>query len=263
MLEGIEQGSDVVYARYAHKHHSGFRNWGSHVNELMTRVMLGKPKELYVSSYFAARRFVVDVMSRYTYAFPYVIGLVLRTTKNITNVDVNHRDREAGVSGYTLGKLLNLWFNGFTAVSYTHLLLTAVILLFRGLVRKHPGCLVAAGVVLGLNTLVRFPNNGLEVLLILTLWYYGYLKKKPLVEIAKETGLCIAGYAAGFVAVLAGMMLLYGTGTLGTMIEGVFGMAGSASDYTFGEMLGMIQDAYLHGAEWMDYMVTVSYTNLR
>ena len=40
LLEGIEQGSDVVYARYAHKHHSGFRNWGSHVNELMTRVML-------------------------------------------------------------------------------------------------------------------------------------------------------------------------------------------------------------------------------
>ena len=117
LLEGIEQGSDVVYARYAHKHHSGFRNWGSHVNELMTRVMLGKPKELYVSSYFAARRFVVDEMSRYTYAFPYVIGLVLRTTKNITNVDVNHRDREAGVSGYTLGKLLNLWFNGFTAFS--------------------------------------------------------------------------------------------------------------------------------------------------
>lgn len=135
------------------------------------------------------------------------------------------------------------------------LLLTAVILLFRGLVRKHPGCLVAAGVVLGLNTLVRFPNNGLEVLLILTLWYYGYLKKKPLAEIAKETGLCIAGYAAGFVAVLAGMMLLYGTGILGTMIEGVFGMAGSASDYTFGEMLGMITDAYLHGAGWMAYMV--------
>lgn len=135
------------------------------------------------------------------------------------------------------------------------LLLTAVILLFRGLVRKHPGCLVAAGVVLGLNTLVRFPNNGLEVLLILALWYYGYLKKKPLAEIAKETGLCIAGYAAGFVTVLAGMMLLYGTGTLGTMIEGIFGMAGSASDYTFGEMLGMITDAYLHGAGWMAYMV--------
>ncbi len=117
LLAGIEQGADVVYAKYNHKHHSGFRNWGSHVNELMTRIMLGKPKELYLSSYFAARRFVIEEMIRYEYAYPYVIGLVLRTTKNITNVEVEHRDRQAGVSGYTVGKLLGLWFNGFTAFS--------------------------------------------------------------------------------------------------------------------------------------------------
>ncbi len=117
LIRGIEQGADVVYARYQHKHHSGFRNFGSHVNELMTRSMLGKPRNLYVSSYFAARRFVVEEMIRYEYAYPYVIGLVLRSTKNIVNVDVNHRDRRAGESGYTLGKLLNLWFNGFTAFS--------------------------------------------------------------------------------------------------------------------------------------------------
>ncbi len=117
LLAGIEEGADVVYAKYNQKHHSGFRNFGSHVNELMTRVMLGKPKELFVSSYFAARKFVVTEMLRYEYAFPYVIGLVLRTTKNIINVDVNHRDRESGHSGYTLAKLLSLWFNGFTAFS--------------------------------------------------------------------------------------------------------------------------------------------------
>ena len=117
LLQGIEEGADVVYAKYGHKHHSGFRNWGSRVNELMTRVMLGKPKELYLSSYFAARRFVVEEMIRYEYAYPYVIGLVLRTTKNIINVEVEHRDRLAGTSGYTMGKLLNLWFNGFTAFS--------------------------------------------------------------------------------------------------------------------------------------------------
>lgn len=126
LLEGIEKGADVVYAQYAHKHHSGFRNWGSHVNELMTRVMLGKPKELYVSSYFAARRFVVDEMIKYEYPYPYVIGLVLRTTKNIVNVEVNHRDRLEGTSGYTLGKLLNLWFNGFTAFSVKPLRIATV-----------------------------------------------------------------------------------------------------------------------------------------
>lgn len=117
LLDKLEEGYDVVYAKYVHKQHSAFRNFGSRVNELMTRFMLGKPKELYISSYFAARKFVIKEMTRYRNCYPYVMGLVLRTTKNITNVEVNHREREIGTSGYTLGKLFGLWFNGFTAFS--------------------------------------------------------------------------------------------------------------------------------------------------
>lgn len=126
LLNGIEEGADVVYARYAAKQHSAFRNFGSKVNELMTRVMLGKPKELYISSYFAAKRFVVEEMTRYQNPYPYVIGLVLRSTKKIINVEVTHREREIGTSGYTIGKLLNLWFNGFTAFSVKPLRLATV-----------------------------------------------------------------------------------------------------------------------------------------
>lgn len=127
LLAGIEGGSDVVYAKYKNKRHSAFRNFGSKINELMTRVMLGKPKDLYVSSYFAAKRFVVEELLRYENPYPYVIGLVLRTTKKITNVEVTHREREAGVSGYTIGKLLGLWFNGFTAFSVKPLRIATVI----------------------------------------------------------------------------------------------------------------------------------------
>ena len=117
LLAEIENGQDVVYASYDHKKHSLFRNFGSWMNEKMAQFLLGKPKELFVSSYFAARRFIVDEMLRYENAYPYVIGLVLRTTKRISNVPVQHREREIGTSGYTLGKLLGLWFNGFTAFS--------------------------------------------------------------------------------------------------------------------------------------------------
>lgn len=145
LLAGIEQGADVVYAKYNHKHHSGFRNWGSRVNELMTRVMLGKPKELYISSYFAARRFVIEEIMRYQYAYPYVIGLVLRATQNIVNVEVEHRDRQAGSSGYTIGKLLNLWFNGFTAFSVKPLRVATV-----------TGCVCAlAGFLYGIYTILK------------------------------------------------------------------------------------------------------------
>lgn len=117
LIEKLEAGYDAVYAKYEHKQHSPFRNFGSRVNELMTRIMLGKPKELYVSSYFAVKKFVVEDMIRYENPYPYVIGLVLRSTRNIVNVPVNHRERKEGASGYTLKKLLGLWFNGFTTFS--------------------------------------------------------------------------------------------------------------------------------------------------
>ena len=145
LLQGIEEGSDVVYAKYEHKRHSTFRNFGSWVNEEMAKVMLGKPKDLYVSSYFAAKRFVVEEMKRYTNAYPYVIGLVLRTTKKISNVTVNHREREVGTSGYTLGKLLGLWFNGFTAFSVKPLRIATVI-----------GCTCSAGgFIYGIYTVIK------------------------------------------------------------------------------------------------------------
>lgn len=127
LLNKLEEGYDVVYASYGKKKHSLFRNFGSKVNELMTRTMLGKPKELYISSYFAAKRFVVDDMIRYEHSYAYVIGLVLRATKNIANVEVSHRARTEGTSGYTLKKLLGLWFNGFTAFSIKPLRIATVI----------------------------------------------------------------------------------------------------------------------------------------
>lgn len=117
LIAKIEEGFDVVYAKYEEKKHSSFRNLGSKMNFKMTECLLNKPKDLYISSYFAAKRFVVDYMVEYKHSFPYVIGLVLRVTQNITNVSVKHREREDGKSGYTLKKLIALWVNGFTAFS--------------------------------------------------------------------------------------------------------------------------------------------------
>ena len=149
LLEKLEEGYDAVYARYDHKQHSAFRNMGSRLNELMTRMMLQKPAELYISSYFAVRRFVVEDMARYENSYPYVIGLVLRATRNITNVSVTHREREVGTSGYTLKKLIGLWFNGFTAFSVKPLRITTAV----------GGASAVVGFLYGLYTIVkRFLN---------------------------------------------------------------------------------------------------------
>lgn len=112
-----KQKLDVVYGAYAEKKHNAFRNLGSKVNDWMTCWLLDKPRCIKVTSYFAARRFVIDEMLRYGHAYPYVIGLVFRTTSSVGNVSVKHRERAVGTSGYTFSKLLGLWINGFTAFS--------------------------------------------------------------------------------------------------------------------------------------------------
>ncbi|MBR1860443.1 MAG: glycosyltransferase family 2 protein [Lachnospiraceae bacterium] len=170
LLDKIEEGFDAVYAKYDHKQHSGFRNFGSRVNDLMTRVMLGKPKELYVSSYFAVKRFIVDDMIRYEFSYPYVIGLVLRSTKNITNVSVNHREREVGRSGYTLSKLLGLWFNGFTAFSIKPLRIATVI----GIISAAAGFLYGVFTVIKKFVIPDIPL-GFSALMSVMVFFFGLI----------------------------------------------------------------------------------------
>lgn len=145
LLESIDQGNDVVYAKYCNKQHSSFRNFGSKLNELMTRIMLGKPKDLYLSSYFGAKRFVIDNMIEYENSYPYVVGLVLRATKRISNVEVTHRERELGTSGYNMKKLMGLWFNGFTAFSIKPLRMATIV---------GTTC-AAAGFIYGIFTIIK------------------------------------------------------------------------------------------------------------
>lgn len=117
LLEKLNEGYDVVFAKYPRKMHAAYRNLGSRINDLMVRSLVGKPDGLFISSYFATRRFVIDEIIRYESPYPYMAGLLLRTTRNVINVEVNHRARSQGVSGYTFRKLLGLWLNGFTAFS--------------------------------------------------------------------------------------------------------------------------------------------------
>lgn len=122
-----EEGYDVVYARYKKKKHSAFRNFGSRVNDWMATVMVGKPKDLYASSFYIAERYVIDEVIKCENPYPYILGLILRTTQSITNVDVIHQERMEGRSGYTFAKLLGLWMNGFTAFSVLPLRIAMVV----------------------------------------------------------------------------------------------------------------------------------------
>jgi undecaprenyl-phosphate 4-deoxy-4-formamido-L-arabinose transferase len=118
LFEKILEGYDLVEANYAvREKRSFFRMIGTAMNEGMATWLIAKPRGLELTTYWVTRRFVADEMRAYPNPYPYLGGLMLRTTQNACNVDVSHRERLSGKSGYSLGKLIALWLNGFTSFS--------------------------------------------------------------------------------------------------------------------------------------------------
>lgn len=114
MLTVLEEGNyDVVFAKYQQQKESAFRRFGSKVNNKMAEWMIGKPKEIRVNSFFVMRKFVKDEFLKYSNHYPYLYGIIFHITKNVTNVNVEHRERTNGKSNYTFKKLFGLWLNGF------------------------------------------------------------------------------------------------------------------------------------------------------
>lgn len=108
---------DAVFGHYADKRHAAWRNWGSRFTNAVTDLLLDKPSGFYLSSFRCVTALVAREVSAYTGPFPYIDGLILQVTQRIGSVQVEHIDRTAGRSGYTLRKLVRLWLSTFVNFS--------------------------------------------------------------------------------------------------------------------------------------------------
>ena len=103
--------------------------------------------------------------------------------------------------------------------------------------------LVLAGICLGLNVMVRFPNI-VETGLILVLWFYQIITGDKFIETVKKTLTCIGGFLIGILFPLLMICGMYGPTAYFDMIGSLFGMAEGASDYTASGMVSSILSAY-------------------
>ncbi len=117
LLEPLDNGYDMSVAKYPKKKQAFYKNIGSKINALMTRVLLDKPKDFVFSNFVARKRFVCEKTIDYKNPYPYLEGLSLSITRNIAFVPMEERERISGTSGYSFKKSISLWLNGFTAFS--------------------------------------------------------------------------------------------------------------------------------------------------
>jgi|ETNmetMinimDraft_30_1059905.scaffolds.fasta_scaffold01011_9 undecaprenyl-phosphate 4-deoxy-4-formamido-L-arabinose transferase len=160
---------DAVYGHYRVKRHGWFRNLGSRFNGRMANLLLDKPPELYLSSFKVMNRFLVDEIIRYSGAFPYIDGLILRSTSKVTQIDVEHRERAQSESNYTVAKLFWLWLNMFLNFSIAPLRVSALI----GMLTATTALVGMIGVVIDKLYINPEVTIGLPTVLLVVMFFAG------------------------------------------------------------------------------------------
>ena len=118
LMAPLTEGNyDVAIAKYPKKKQSGFKNFGSYVNDSVATWLLGKSRDPKFSNFSVMRKFVRDEIIKYTNPYPYMSGLMLRSTKRVCNVEMEERERTIGVGHYNFRRSFALWLNSFTAFS--------------------------------------------------------------------------------------------------------------------------------------------------
>jgi polyisoprenyl-phosphate glycosyltransferase len=137
LLDEAQKGYDVVYSKYKSKKHNIFRNAGSRFNDRIATILLEKPRGLYLSSFKILSKSMIDEIIGYHGPFPYIDGLIFRSTSNISSVYVEHSKRTEGRSNYTFRKLVSLYLNMFVNFSIKPLrffILMGLIVFLTGIV---------------------------------------------------------------------------------------------------------------------------------
>lgn len=207
LLNEIEKNNyDVIFANYDNKKHSKLRNIGTLINNKMSEILIEKPKNLTLTSFFIMKRYVVKEMLRYDGPYPYISGLKLRTTDKIGTIMVEHKERKIGKSNYTFWKLLKLWLNGFTSFSVKPLRIAGITGLLFSLIGFLYGFFLIIrklinpnrSVILGWNSLmvILLVVSGIQIMFLGLIGeyigrIYVYMSKKPqyvIKEIYKKEG---------------------------------------------------------------------------
>ena len=139
-------GLDVVYSKYAIKQHSWGRNFLSWAANRCATLVLGKPPDLYLSSFRAVRGELANRIVGYQGPYPYIDGLIIGATNRIGTLEVAHAERQAGKSGYTFRKLIRLGMTLLFDFSIMPLRIASML----GIALCSIGVLLLAGVILEL-----------------------------------------------------------------------------------------------------------------
>ena len=117
-LDKMEEGYDIVFGVFKERKFSAFKNFTGAVSRFLLWHLLDRPKDIQMSSFWCCRRYVRDEVIKYNGYNTFFQVLFFRTTHNISNIEIEHFEREVGRSNYNFRRGLNLFLSclNFTVI---------------------------------------------------------------------------------------------------------------------------------------------------
>jgi undecaprenyl-phosphate 4-deoxy-4-formamido-L-arabinose transferase len=115
------QGFDVCYGKYIKKKDNKFKIFGSYINGIIAMIFGGKPRNIYLSPFKVISKNLRDKIIKQSYSsIIYIDRLILKSTRNISQIYIEHHTRYAGFTNYNFlrsTKVLLKHFIGYIFVS--------------------------------------------------------------------------------------------------------------------------------------------------
>jgi len=133
LLAKIEEGYDVVYGTPEKEQHGFLRDQASRITKMVLQGAMGADTARRVSAFRAFRTSIRAAFENYRSPFVSIDVLLTWGTTRFTHVVARHDARAAGVSNYTVRKLITHALNMMTGFSTIPLQLASVLGLLFGL----------------------------------------------------------------------------------------------------------------------------------
>jgi len=108
LVHKIEEGYDLVFAKFLQKKHSLSRRLGSKLIGYINKKIFNIPKGIILTNFRIFTNEVGKLACTYNTSYPYIPGLLLMNASSVGNVLTLHNQRVEGKSNYSFAKIMAL-----------------------------------------------------------------------------------------------------------------------------------------------------------
>lgn len=131
-LDKMEEGYDVVFGVFKERKFGWFKNLSSAVSRHLMWMMTDQPRDIQMSSFWLARKYVIDKALEYEGSNVFLQFLFFRTTGNMVDIEVEHFAREVGTTNYNFRRGLKQFLSCLNYTAMPLRLATFFGMLFSG-----------------------------------------------------------------------------------------------------------------------------------